>query len=206
MLPRATTRDLRVTFLRWLRATGGIEVRGDSAQNRRMPVSSILSLALVAVQVTAPADVPAKTLRAAETRAARMLASAHANLTFASPAALQVKITTGGLVVKEADAMGFAMLAPDLRHACISWPGVQRAAAQMETDPETLLGAVLAHEIGHLLFGSAHTRGGVMSARLGLREMREAGQSRLMFEGADAREITWLSSPDRGALRPASHP
>ena len=171
-----------------------------------MPVSSILSLALVAVQVTAPPSIPEKTLRAAEGRAARMLASAHANLTFSSGGVLQVQITSGDLAVKDADAMGFAMLAPDLRHASISWHAIQRASAQMEIEPSTLLGAVLAHEIGHLLFGSTHSHGGVMSARLGPREMREAGQGRLLFEGADAREITWLSSPDRAALRPASHP
>ncbi len=206
MLRHAASRDLRVTFLRSFRATGGIEVRGDSAQNRRMPASSILSLTLVAVQVTAPPDIPTKTLRAAEARAAWILASAHANLTFACPSALQVQITTGDLAVKDADAMGFAMLAPDLRHASISWPAIQRTAAQMQTDPATLLGAVLAHEIGHLLFGRAHTHGGIMSARLGPREMREAGQGRLLFEGADARQITWLSSPDRVALPRASHP
>ena len=46
-----------------------------------------------------------------------------------------------------------------------------------------LLGAAMAHEIGHLLFGPAHAHSGIMSPRLGPREMRLAARGALLFEG-----------------------
>jgi hypothetical protein len=52
----------------------------------------------------------------------------------------------------------------------------------MEVDSAVLLGAAMAHEIGHLLFGPSHAYAGVMSPRLGAKEMALAGRGELRFE------------------------
>lgn len=134
------------------------------------------------VQLIAPPEVPAKTLHVAQDQAARILASAHVKLLWAPRADSQVKIVGEELRGASADAMGLALMIPGLPHAAISWPAVVRAAGQMEIDPATLLGAVIAHEVGHLLFGPAHAHSGIMSSRLGPREMKLAARGALVFE------------------------
>ncbi len=86
------------------------------------------------------------------------------------------------------DAAGYAVLSPEGRYAAVFLPGVARTAAQTEVDAGTVLGAIMAHEIGHLLLGPAHS-GGVMSARLDRRQMRAAERGELLFRGEDARQI-----------------
>ena len=138
--------------------------------------------AMLMVQLIAPPEVPAKTLHTSKDQAARILASAHVKLLWGPRADSQVKIVGEELRGASADAMGLALMIPGLPHAAISWPAVVRAAGQMEIDPATLLGAVIAHEIGHLLFGPAHAHSGIMSPRLGPREMHLAARDALVFE------------------------
>jgi hypothetical protein len=142
-----------------------------------------IAAVLVAIQLTAPPVVPSKTLHAARDQTARILASAGVKLVWREHANLQLKIDGDELRGASADAMGLALLIPDLKHATVSWPAVVRAAGQMGVDSTTLLGAAMAHEIGHLLFGAAHTRSGIMSERLGPREMALAARGALVFEG-----------------------
>ena len=154
-----------------------------AADSPRIGGMSLPITAILMVRLIAPPEVPAKTLHAAQEQAARILASAHERLVWAHRADLQVKIVAEELHGGSADAMGLALMIPGLPHAAVSWPAVVRAAGQMEIDPGTLLGAVMAHEIGHLLFGPAHAHSGIMSPRLGPREMDLAARGALLFEG-----------------------
>jgi len=149
-----------------------------------------LPITVVAIQLAAASGIPPKTLHAAQERAAHMLASARIKPLWTDHADLHIQI-----VATEphgyADAAGFAVLIPDeTGYAAVSWPAVSRGADQMEVDTAVLLGAVIAHEIGHLLFGPSHTHSGVMSPRLGPKEMRLASRGELRFENGDRLSLT----------------
>ena len=101
----------------------------------------------------------------------------------------------GGLVVRileepltadsTADGMGFAM--PKFGRGAVFMSRV-RAKAGTYTGYITLpilLGCVLAHEIGHLLLGPAHSSDGIMRGEFGKREMQRAEQRHLVFTAAD---------------------
>ena len=87
-----------------------------------------------------------------------------------------------------ADAAGYAVLSPAASYASVFLPGVERTAAGLEVDPATVLGATIAHEIGHLLLGAAHSRG-VMSARFDSQQMRAAERGELLFRDEEARRM-----------------
>jgi hypothetical protein len=170
----------RVTLSRALDEVHGIEVRAHLPQNRRMALH--LPMILVAVQLTAAPEIPAKTLHAAEARAAHIFASAGIQLQFTAPG-LHLQIVARDPQGLATDTAGFAVLIPgDSGYAAVSWPTVQRGAQQMEVDPAVLLGAAIAHELGHLLFGPAHAHSGIMSPRLGRKEMELAARGELRFE------------------------
>jgi hypothetical protein len=144
-----------------------------------------LPMAVVAIHLTAAAEIPPKTLHAAQERAAHILASAHVRPLWLDRADLQLHIVATEPRGLTADAAGFAVLIPGATgYAAVSWPAVSRGAAQMEVDPAVLLGAAMAHELGHLLFGPSHTHSGVMSPRLGPKEIELAARGELRFEDA----------------------
>lgn len=126
-------------------------------------------------------------VRAAQEEAAYILATADVKIEWAERANLQLQIAEiepWGLM---RDATGFAVLvAGDTSYATVSWPKVISQAEQMDVNPAILLGAAMAHEIGHLLFGSGHAVSGVMSAHLGLKEMALAARGELRFENGPA--------------------
>jgi hypothetical protein len=156
-----------------------------------------LSMAIVAIHLVAISGIPPKTLHAAQERAAHMLASAHIKPLWADRADLHLEIVATEPHGLTTDAAGFAVLIPgEPGYGAVSWPAVTRGAAQMEVDPAVLLGAVIAHELGHLLFGRSHTHTGVMSSRLGPQEMRLASRGELRFENGDRLSITlYRNSP-----------
>lgn len=154
-----------------------------AADSPRIGGMSLPIAAMLMVQLIAPPEVPPNVLHAAQDQAARILSSAHVRLLWAPHADLQLKIVVEELHGASADAMGLALMIPGLPHAAVSWLAVVRAAGQMEIDPATVLGAAMAHEIGHLLFGPAHAHSGIMSPRLGPREMHLAARGALLFEG-----------------------
>jgi hypothetical protein len=167
----------------------GIEVRAHSPQNPGM--APYLPITVVAIHLVAASGIPPKTLHAAQERAAHMLASAHIKPLWTEPAALHLRILGAEPHGLATDAAGFAVLIPDEPgYAAVSWPAVSRGAVQMEVDPAVLLGAVIAHELGHLLFGASHTHSGVMSPRLGPPEMRLASRGELRFENGDRLSLT----------------
>jgi hypothetical protein len=74
-------------------------------------------------------------------------------------------------------------------YAVIYIPGVAETAHGLSVDRAIMLGATVAHEVGHLLLGSRAHSSGVMSARFDSGQMRAAGRGELLFGGEDARRI-----------------
>jgi hypothetical protein len=154
-----------------------------------------LPITVVAIHLVA-SGIPPKTLHDARERAAHILASAHIKPLWTDRADLQLQIVATEPHGLATDAAGFAVLIPDEPgYAAVSWPAVLRGAGQMEVDPAVLLGAVIAHELGHLLFGPSHTHSGVMSPRLGPNEMKLASRGELRFEGGDRLLLTSGRNP-----------
>ncbi len=151
-----------------------------------------LPMAILAIHLTAAPEIPKKTLRAAEEQAAHILASAGVKVAWRERGELQLQIVDAEARGLAGDAAGFAVLTPGgTGYAAVSWPAVEREARQMEVDEAFLLGAAMAHEVGHLLFGPVHAAVGVMAARLGPREMRLAAQGELRFEGRRTKVISY---------------
>jgi hypothetical protein len=143
------------------------------------------SMILIAIHLTSAPGIPLKTVQTAQQEAEQILASAAVRPEWNSQAGLHLRITGSTPKWAVHDATGYARLIEgDPGYAEVSWPAVARSAEEMEVDPHLLLGAAIAHEIGHLLFGPAHSHSGVMSARLGPAEMRLAAHGTLRFEGA----------------------
>lgn len=155
-----------------------------------------LPITVVAIQLAAASGIPPKTLHAAQERAAHMLASAHVQPLWTDSAGLHLQIVATEPHGLATDAAGFAVLIPgEPGYAAVSWPAIARGASQMEVDPAVLLGAVIAHELGHILFGPSHTHSGVMSPRLGPKEMKLASRGELRFENGDRLSLTAYPRP-----------
>jgi hypothetical protein len=192
------SRDRCVTISREVDDACGIEVRAHPPQNPGM--APYLPITVVAIQLAAASGVPPKTLHAAQERAAHILASARIKPLWVDRADLQLQIVATELRGLTSDAAGFAVLIPDEPgYAEVSWPAITSGASQMEVDAAVLLGAVIAHELGHLLFGRSHTHSGVMSPRLGPKEIRLASRGELRFENGDRLSIANYRNP------PSSH-
>jgi hypothetical protein len=99
-----------------------------------------------------------------------------------------------------ADATGFAVLVPS-RHrgesyAAVSWPMVTSAARTLEADPADVLAASMAHEIGHLMLGSAsHSRAGVMSSRIDRHQISLLGRGELLFTTEQSSRMLGQAKP-----------
>jgi hypothetical protein len=73
-------------------------------------------------------------------------------------------------------------------YAAIVLPAIVRTADEFGVDRAVVMGATVAHEIGHLLLGDRHSQG-VMSERFDWRQMRAANQGALAFSEGEARII-----------------
>ena len=155
-----------------------------------------LSMTVVAIHLAAASGIPPKTLHTAQERTAHILASARIKPLWTDRADLHLRIVATEPQGLATDAAGFAVLIPgETGYAAVSWPAVSRGAEQMEVDPTVLLGAVIAHELGHLLFGPSHTHSGVMSPRLGPNEMKLASRGELRFENGNRLSLTSYRNP-----------
>lgn len=136
------------------------------------------------------AGIPPKTVRHAESVAAFILARAGVTVRWSGQGSYQVQITNSPLRNLSADAAGFAVLTPgDSGYAAISYPAVEEMANSLEADPGDLLGAALAHEVGHLLLGPTHTATGVMRAHFGPRDIEMVGRGELLFSPDQAARL-----------------
>ena len=93
-----------------------------------------------------------------------------------------------------ADALGYTLLTHAPRnegsYAAVSWPPVRHLADAMVIGPGPVLGAAIAHELGHLLLDShAHSHDGVMAGRLRPPELIRAARGELRFDAQQAEAI-----------------
>jgi hypothetical protein len=89
-------------------------------------------------------------------------------------------------------AVGYATLTPGgtESYAIVSLPAVEEVARSEDVALEIVLGASLAHEIGHVLLrSSAHSPAGVMLPRFTRRELRLAALGRLLFSTQEAERL-----------------
>jgi hypothetical protein len=143
----------------------------------------------VRVEVPVAAEVDSPVLASAQQEAAWILKSLCATVEW-GPGMLVVRILEEPLTSDStADAMGIAI--PRHGRGAIFLSRV-RARVEMyrgKLSLATLLGCVLAHEIGHLLLGPEHSPDGIMRADFGKCEMERAGQRHLVFTAAERRRL-----------------
>ena len=157
----------------------------------------------ITVRVLNPARVPARTAAEAERTAADIFKQAGVEIgwvdCYSSDACrrepgrleLWLHLLDKPPATLSGDALGYALLthAPrsDGSYAAVSWPVVRQLADSMEIEPGTVLGAAIAHELGHLLLNShAHSHDGVMAGRLRPPELIRAARGELRFEDQQA--------------------
>jgi hypothetical protein len=145
------------------------------------------------VRLANTAVVPVKALRQAESTAGGILARAGVRVVWVDCAVESCARARGYLVQfverqpprMHAETAGYAVVYPEDQgtggYAVVAWRQSAVAAAEFGLEAGPLLGAAIAHEIGHLLLGSAHSRNGVMMARFRRREMEMAARGELGF-------------------------
>ena len=156
----------------------------------------------ITVRVLNPAGVPAKTLRKAERVAAAILDAAGIAITWLEcpcPSTLGrhefwLHLLKHRPPKMQGDTTGFAVLMPErdgaVSYAGVVWPAVEEVADGLESEVSDVLGATVAHEIGHILLGSkAHTPFGIMCSRLQRTHIGMAARGELRFAPEQARRM-----------------
>jgi hypothetical protein len=171
----------------------------NSRKLNHMALAQATIASLLTIRLLAPNAVPRSVLTRAQTFAANALARAGIRVTWVRcpcdapprPADAPIQILERQPFNLSRDAAGFAVTHPGAGgYAALSYPQVRAAAAQCDRPPFLVLGATMAHEIGHLLLGSqAHSPRGVMSARIGCPELRLASRGELRFDPDEARRM-----------------
>ena len=91
------------------------------------------------------------------------------------------------------DTFGFALPAQGDgfgSHATIFYHSVEEVAREAKRATATVLGHVLAHEMGHLLLGmKGHSRQGIMHIPWGPKELGRAAQGGLLFVAKQEQRI-----------------
>jgi hypothetical protein len=119
-----------------------------------------------------------------------------------APDEIAVHLLTAHPTTLSGKTNGYAVLAGDHSYAGISCPAVRESAKSLESDQSTVLGAVIAHELGHILLGTRdHATSGVMVTRLGAREIQAAAHGELQFLRTQARRMQMEAARRSAAAR-----
>jgi hypothetical protein len=104
-----------------------------------------------------------------------------------TPDTLMMRIIDRLMPTSAGERMGFAV--PDLTggiYAAVSYPRIERIAHGSLAGVDILLGALMAHEIGHLLLGNLnHSATGIMCGRWKKRELELVGLQSLLFTNGE---------------------
>lgn len=109
----------------------------------------------------------------------------------AFPKHLQVRIRQQSLSLKES-TLGLSYLGEGGTgcHADVFYAGIAPIAQEAHLSPETILGLVFAHELGHLLLGTnSHSASGIMRATWQRQELSAAGKGALGFTEIQGRKM-----------------
>jgi hypothetical protein len=96
------------------------------------------------------------------------------------------------------DTTGFAVLVRSERssvsYAAVSLPTVEEASRELEAPVAEVLAVSMAHELGHLLLhSSAHSRSGIMKARLDRTQIELLERGELLFTKDEATKLVELA-------------
>ena len=96
-----------------------------------------------------------------------------------------------GLSVSDS-SFGAAIFTPDGRptaHTYVFYERVEKMAKKAPCSVKELLGSVMAHELGHLLLGRAHSPRGLMSRKWDRRALARVARGDLWFGDDEARRL-----------------
>jgi|SRR5437588_1964122 len=149
----------------------------------------------VTLQVQNRAHVADDVLAQAQAEVTRIYARAGVNAVWANPAQVRVIILTreaSDLVNPIKDAMGFAP-GSEVRRGRVAYILAYRVddvAQAHGMDRAALLGAAMAHEVGHLLLSiNAHSKTGIMRADWNEEDFRRASVKQLFFTAEQGTQI-----------------
>jgi len=149
----------------------------------------------VTLQVQNRAHVADDVLAQAQAEVTRIYARAGVNAVWANPAQVRVIILTreaSDLVNPIKDAMGFAP-GSEVRRGRVAYILAYRVDDEAQAhgmDRAALLGAAMAHEVGHLLLSiNAHSKTGIMRADWNEEDFRRASVKQLFFTAEQGTQI-----------------
>jgi len=148
---------------------------------------------VIAIHLVVPASVSPKTVAAAREVATTILRGAGVQPVWGRcrPGArcLHLQVLDTAIAI-HGDTAGYTVAG----YAVVSYPAATAAASSCGEIPEVVLGAAIAHELGHLLLPPpSHSETGVMSPRLGCRELRLAARGELRFTADQVHALHLLS-------------
>jgi hypothetical protein len=148
--------------------------------------------ARVTLRVRNDAQVPGVLLADAKARVKAIYAKAGIDATFVDAGADLTIVLLSRHVADNMrqipDVLGFAPSALG-RIAFVLQPLVDRLADRYRTSRAIVLGAAMAHEMGHLLMVDAHSTTGIMRRDWNQADFRQAGHDNLLFTQAQAAEM-----------------
>jgi hypothetical protein len=144
---------------------------------------------VIAIHLVVPASVPDSTIAAAEQVATTILQTAGIQPVWVACRAnlpcLHLQVVDKTIPI-HGDTTGYTTV----DYAVVSYPAATTAAASCGESAAVVLGAAMAHEIGHLLLPPpSHSARGVMSPRLTCAELRLAARGELRFTPEQVRAL-----------------
>ena len=144
---------------------------------------------MIAIQLVVPGSAPESTVAAAQQVATTILQTAGIQplWTACVPHARCLHLQVLNKIISmHADTAGYTVAG----YAVVSYPEAEVVAAACDESTAVVLGAAMAHELGHLLLPSpSHTASGVMSPRLTCRELKQAARGELHFTAEQVRAL-----------------
>jgi hypothetical protein len=163
----------------------------------------------VTVSVYDDAGVSSEILAHAEGQAGRIFGQAGVNINWLNcsssisthctapletggPVRLNLRIIPNAAVSTGEQIFGVAYLAPDGtgKYGDVFWLRTKDLQTDSKVNLASILGSVMAHEMGHLLLGSnSHAISGIMLAHWGPNELRRIGMGSLLFLPGQGRRM-----------------
>jgi hypothetical protein len=128
------------------------------------------------------------------------------------PGGFTLKLVAQKITMLGGDPLGYSFLSPPFHCKCaqLVYPEIEQVKQQWEVEASMILGAAMAHELGHLIFNSyEHSSDGIMIANFGHKQLVQASRGELLFTAEQARRIRAeieLPGTQRGPSRKASQP
>lgn len=185
--------NVRLSGVRFpMRGTASLRITMRVVNSSVVPVKRLAQAETIAGQILGDAGVEVIWVDCAKEAPAG--GTAHRCAQDRGPAEFWLHLLTRDPSNLHGDVTGFAVLPPLWRdgdgYAGVSYSMVEAAARSLDVEASYVLGATLAHEIGHLLLGArCHSPSGVMSPRLRLEQFRMAARGELRFTPGQAGQI-----------------